>query len=528
MKDPLKLLMLLCSLRTGAGPWTAGDADVRAGEMAALLCPLDGPSVMWTGPSSQDTDLTRMSSAEQTRMGLLLHGRSLVVLRASVLHQGNYSCSLGNASSRSWFRLTVSTTRSREQEQRTQYPQRCYAAAACTLSCPEVNVPAASTPNISSNGTVWHKEGESEPTDGYFSSVQEKHQGVYTCTRSYLCYTHLYNMTFRVALEVKPERKSGQAEILSPRSGVVNVELGDTVVVECRAVVYSDFDEVFWLVGTSEVETNSSFPVFYNYSRESDAAEMKITASLVFRKVSEEDLSKGYTCKLDPLSGPSSSVSITLTQKAAPRLLPLALGLAAVAVMILVTVVVLVKLRKDVVLFLRGSLCCRRSASDGKSYDAFLMCYQSDTGLKEDDRKHLQSVLEERFGYSLCLYERDVSPGKAAAEAVLDCVEQSRTVVLVPASPDVGPDAGPGSGLLSAVHAALVERQTRLVFIQTETSEAPRSGSLPEALRLLGEAADCVTWKGMSSIPHASSFWKQLRYHLPAPQQASRMKLLPF
>ncbi|XP_068455491.1 interleukin-18 receptor 1-like [Clinocottus analis] len=497
--------------------------------MAALLCPLDGPSVMWTGPSSQDTDLTRMSSAEQTRMGLLLHGRSLVVLRASVLHQGNYSCSLGNASSRSWFRLTVSTTRSREQEQRTQYPQRCYAAAACTLSCPEVNVPAASTPNISSNGTVWHKEGESEPTDGYFSSVQEKHQGVYTCTRSYLCYTHLYNMTFRVALEVKPERKKKVPVITSPhRSDVFHVDLGDTVVVECRAVVYSDFDEVFWLVGTSEVETNSSFPVFYNYSREGDASEMKITASLVFRKVSEDNLSKNYTCRLDPVSGPSRSVSITLTQKARPSYVSLALCVGGVVAVMVSAVVIYVRFKITVTLFLRDSLGCHRSSSDGKSYDAFLMCYQSDTGLKEDDRKHLQSVLEERFGYSLCLYERDVSPGKAAAEAVLDCVEQSRTVVLVPASPDVGPDAGPGSGLLSAVHAALVERQTRLVFIQTETSEAPRSGSLPEALRLLGEAADCVTWKGMSSIPHASSFWKQLRYHLPAPQQASRMKLLPF
>lgn len=44
--------------------------------------------------------------------------------------------------------------------------------------------------------------------------------------------------------------------------------------------------------------------------------------------------------------------------------------------------------------------------SDGKSYDAFLMSYKSDTdaGLNEDDRNHLESVLEETFGYSLCLY----------------------------------------------------------------------------------------------------------------------------
>ena len=50
---------------------------------------------------------------------------------------------------------------------------------------------------------------------------------------------------------------------------------------------------------------------------------------------------------------------------------------------------------------------------DGKSYDAFLMCYKSDTdaGLNEGDRSWLRTVLEETFGYTLCLNDRDVLPG---------------------------------------------------------------------------------------------------------------------
>lgn len=111
----------------------------------------------------------------------------------------------------------------------------------------------------------------------------------------------------------------------------------------------------------------------------------------------------------------------------------------------------------------------------------------------------------------------------AIADAVLDCVEQSRAVVLVPVSPDPDPE----SGLLSAIHEALVERQTRLVFITTETSMASKSDSFPEALQLLSKAGNCVTWKGISSMPTSSSFWKQLRYYLPAPQQAPTVKLLP-
>ncbi|XP_056269649.1 interleukin-18 receptor accessory protein-like isoform X3 [Pseudoliparis swirei] len=478
MEKILMILILLTSL-TGVCPWRTRQTYVRAGEMVALYCRHDRRSshgdakVIWTSSSSQERDLADMSSAEQTQMGLLVRGRSLVILSASVNHQGNYSCFPG---SRLWFSLIVCTTQSRECEERTQYPHICYRQEACTLNCPEVNIPAVSITNITSNGIIWNKEGE--PKDGYFSSVEENDHGVYTCTRSYLYRRQEYHMTFTVVLQVKPKGKFGQAMILSPcRNGVLKVYLGATLVVDCKAVMYSDFDDVLWFDGKSEVETNNSFPVFYNYTREGNAAEIKMTASLVFKKVSEEDLSKTYTCRLDAVSGPSSFVTITLAQK------------------------------------------------DGKSYDAFVMCYKSDTdaGLNEDDRKCLESALEERFGYTLCLYDRDVSPGKAAAEAVLDCIEQSRAVVLVPTSPD----PGPGSGLLSAIHAALVERQTRLIFIQTETTEAPRSGSLPEALQLLGEAGDCVTWKGMSSMPHSSSFWKQLRYHLPAPREASNVKLLP-
>ena len=110
------------------------------------------------------------------------------------------------------------------------------------------------------------------------------------------------------------------------------------------------------------------------------------------------------------------------------------------------------------------------------------------------------------------------------AESVLSCIEQSRRVVLIPTYPDPGSD----SGLLSAIHAALVERQTRLVLIQTKATAAlqldpqPQS-SLPEGLRLLANVRPAVIWRGTSSQTLSSSFWKHLRYHLPAPLQLRYM-----
>ncbi|KAM4630490.1 interleukin-1 receptor-like 1 [Polymixia lowei] len=202
-----------------------------------------------------------------------------------------------------------------------------------------------------------------------------------------------------------------------------------------------------------------------------DDRQTKITASLVFRKVSEANLSNEYICKLESTSL-SSNVTISLVRR------------------------------------------------NGKSYDAYIMCYKSDTetGLDEKQRRWLEKVLEEELGYNLCLYDRDVSPGEAVAEAVLGCVEQSRTVVLIP----ISQDPGEGFGLLSAIHTALVERQTRLVLINTELNVTPHpslhDSTFPEVLRLLAKAGHSVTWRGPSSQPLSSSFWKLLRYHLPAPQ----------
>lgn len=92
-------MSLLMSL-TGVCPLSFQEVNVEAGEMAVLQCPSyrgysDGDAeVFWTSHTVDEMKLFNMStSAEQRQMGVLVHGRILVILRASVNHQGNYSCS---------------------------------------------------------------------------------------------------------------------------------------------------------------------------------------------------------------------------------------------------------------------------------------------------------------------------------------------------------------------------------------------------------------------------------------------------
>lgn len=66
---------------------------VQANEMVALQCPLN--TTLWIHYAAQVKNLSGMSMAEQRQMGVVVHGRNLVILSATAWHQGNYSCSAG-------------------------------------------------------------------------------------------------------------------------------------------------------------------------------------------------------------------------------------------------------------------------------------------------------------------------------------------------------------------------------------------------------------------------------------------------
>ncbi|XP_039866655.1 interleukin-1 receptor accessory protein-like [Simochromis diagramma] len=527
MNGKISLLLLFLVFLTstpGVCPLSFQEVNVEAGEMAVLQCPSyrgysDGDAeVFWTSHTVDEMKLFNMStSAEQRQMGVLVHGRILVILRASVNHQGNYSCSFRNSSRRSWISLKVYIAQSRDSEQMNQISKECYTEEYCKLYCPEKFFPF-STLNITRSGITWHKEGKSSPKDGYFPSVKKEDSGIYTCTRSYLYDGQIYNMTSTVKLDVQPNKITKKAVIISPENKqVFEVDLGSTVVIDCKAVMMSGTDDLFWLSGSSFVDTDTSLPVFYNDTRVISTEEIRMRTSLIFRKVSEDDLSKNYTCKLQS-AYQTSFVTITLKQKAAPSSYFVALWIVGFVLMVMVlTAIIYAKFKVDITLFLRRILGCHRTIPDGKSYNACLMYYKSSTdpGLNEDDRKRLESEMKYRLGYSLCCYSPDVVPERG--EAVLDCIKQSQTVVLVPCSED----SGSGVDLLNSIQASLKKLQTHVVLIKTETAGVLSTSSSSEALKLC-KAADCVTWKGKSSMLPSSAFWKLLCYYLPAPQRAPR------
>ncbi|KAF7212333.1 interleukin-1 receptor type 1-like [Nothobranchius furzeri] len=350
VRVPQVPLLLLTSLTVvcSIGPKVL---NIKAGEMVVMHCPWNHhPELVWTSHTSQGMTHTNITSAsaDHRQTDVLILGWSLVIVRASDVHQGNYSCSVRNTSNQFWFRLRVDTSKSRDHEERSQYPTTCFTQDSCTLFCPTESIPNRDTPNITSRGITWYKEGQTSPTHHYFSSVQDKDSGVYTCIRSYLYRGHIYNRSFTVALDVQPSRKYRQSVILSPQhNDVFPVDLGSTAVIECKAVMYSDYEEVFWISDKSFVEINDSLPVFYNYSRTKSTNVIHMTASLVFKRVSEEEMFKNYTCKLESDLQLSTFATITLSIRAHPishfSSLRLVLCILIVLIMIIVFIIVIQK-----------------------------------------------------------------------------------------------------------------------------------------------------------------------------------------
>ncbi|XP_038139120.1 uncharacterized protein LOC119782293 [Cyprinodon tularosa] len=335
----LLLLKGVCSLRP---------IYIRTGEMVVLRCPLKkdaNATLLWTTPSRQGKTLTSSMSAGSADLGqmdMMPRGRSLVILTASMKHHGNYSCSIRNDSSSFWFSLIVYGPDSREYEERNLYSAKCYTEDFCTLYCPKVHIPNHDTPDITSRGITWHKEGERLATSNTFSNVTEKDGGVYTCIRSFLYNNHIYNMTFKMILEIQHSSKA-KPEILSPKhKDVFLVNLGSTVVIHCKTVLNSDLNQVFWLSDSSFVDTNENLPVFYNHSSVVHRDQINMTATLVLRDVSEEDLLKNYTCKLES-DQHTSFATISLAEKARP--VPCFLNvLVIICILVIVTVVLIILL----------------------------------------------------------------------------------------------------------------------------------------------------------------------------------------
>ncbi|NXD83484.1 IL18R protein, partial [Halcyon senegalensis] len=144
-----------------------------------------------------------------------------------------------------------------------------------------------------------------------------------------------------------------------------------------------------------------------------------ITRLLRIKKVTDENMHHNFTCMFQ--ADERTQIKIVKLKKGKTQDLPVHIFTTGMVFAVLfpcvavAVVFICVMFRVDLVLFYRN--ICRRddTAEDGKEYDAFVSYLKDCVSPTEEERefalKILPMILEENFGYKLCIFERDVSPG---------------------------------------------------------------------------------------------------------------------
>ncbi|KAM9020341.1 interleukin-18 receptor accessory protein isoform 2-T2 [Ara ararauna] len=235
------------------------------------------------------------------------------------------------------------------------------------------------------------------------------------------------------------------------------------------------------------------------------------------KEVTERDLGSNFTCFAENSVGKATAV-IQLKRKQRVFLLRVLCSAISVLFALLLCTAFIYQHWIEIVLMYRSYLVRNETAGDGKEFDAFvsyakLDCSESDSTLISEEKFALEllpDMLENKYGYKLCILERDILPGGAYTDEVVTAIKQSRRVIIILSPAYI---SGPSIfELQAAVNCALEDKKIKLVLIKFQAFQEPETlhPVVKKALRIL----PVITWKSsVSAAPN--KFWKYMCYHMP-------------
>ncbi|XP_005504718.2 interleukin-18 receptor 1 isoform X1 [Columba livia] len=387
--------------------------------------------------------------------------------------------------------------------------------------------------SVNENDSItWYKdcknyENETE-RELDFKTLTVQHSGIYTCKILIHHEGKIYHSTSTIKLVVEEDAPEAVTLEIVGRNEEIETEIGKEEILNCTGFLgyYMQEDaSLYWLInqmfpekclGIPENEPSICEEEFKNLQL---GNKFYVTRLLRIKKVTDEDMHHNFTCMLQ--ADDRTQIKIVKLKKGNTRDLPVYMFTTGMVLAVLflcvavAAVFVCVMFRVDLVLFYRN--ICKRddTAGDGKEYDAFVSYLKDCISPSEEERefalKILPTILEENFGYKLCVFERDISPGGAVVDDIHSFIDKSRRLIIILSQNYVSDRAI--YELESGLHKALVERKTKIILI--EYMPISDYNFLPESLSLL-PSKTVVKWKKDKSLPVNSRFWKNLRYLMPA------------
>ncbi|XP_041115370.1 interleukin-18 receptor 1-like [Polyodon spathula] len=542
LKEQLGILVIIFEICKGIA-WCSGlHIGALEGEIAILTCNKckenaqswselhnSGFTVEWSVNTS--SGFVKLTQTEKVFFDL----HSLRLLGVTLNNTGVYRCSLRNETDIVEFKqLELEVYKGKCYNINYEYLRSSFVDQSTNLICPEMEQFSSTKHRV-----TWVKD-----CDRIITSEKEMHikrtkkinAGHYTCIYSVEYDGKEYNISKTINLVVKDSPESMDPKMTFPTGTVkIEVEIGKETTINCSAILYKDDPLVtlYWQKNNSFVSMCEDNNLVCSEDGTKEHTETQphnsyqMISPLIFKNVQEEHLNMKYDCILSStMKGGNGSIILIKKKVISTDISRSSFSSGIIVVVVfmitIVTVIVIcVMLKVDIVLFYRAVTGKDETIADFKEYDAYVTYDKGTSSYAEKERNFalevLPKVLEEQLGYHLCIYERDVLPGGAFVDGVLEYIEKSRRLIMILSEENT--DSERQYELVTGLHNSLVDRKIKIILI--EYKPLKDLGSLPESIQLLVKSNGTVKWKDSESMKVNSRFWKKMQYLMPAKKHVS-------
>ncbi|XP_037663656.1 interleukin-1 receptor-like 1 [Choloepus didactylus] len=319
---------------------------------------------------------------------------------------------------------------------------------------------------------------------------------------------------------------------------VIEVEMGKSANVTCSACMgkgFQNFASVQWHANKSKVGNLSETRIHQEKGQNQSSSNQLTCLSTILRisDVKEEDLSLEYDCLAFNSHGLRRH-TVRLRQKNPIDCQSIYYTLAGF-ITLLILICVLVTMLKvfwiDFILLWRDITRPYKTRNDGKIYDAYVIYPRNYKTSSEDTESveyfvhHiLPDVLENKCGYNLCIYGRDLLPGEDAVTAVETSIQRSRRHIFI-LTPGVTESEEFAYEQEIALHSALIQNDSKVILIEMEALDEAgglQPGQPRDSLQHLMKVQGTIKWHKdhvANKRSLNSRFWKRVRYQMPVPNK---------
>ncbi|OWK58224.1 Interleukin-1 receptor-like 1 [Lonchura striata] len=245
-------------------------------------------------------------------------------------------------------------------------------------------------------------------------------------------------------------------------------------------------------------------------------------------EVKKEDLQSNFTCIALNIMY-NTRVTVTLQLKVQDKeVLPNVLLITGSLVLlgaIALSVILYQSFRVDIVLLYREIFQPHSVKDDGKIYDAYVIYAKNHTSeanfVEYFVYQIMPDILENKCGYTLCIYGRDIYPGEDAVSAIETRLQKSRRLIILLTHHLINSKEDAFDQHI-ALYNALIQNDTKVILLEMETIGT--YGKLQESLRFIIKQQGTIKWKEEHTVhpqSPSSRFWKQVRYHMPLTHRPS-------